>query len=164
MIHKIEAMVVFVQDLAGCTAFYRDTFKLQYQGSDAHSASFLLEEGLYLILLSPEGAAALLGTQANKLSTGAAAHALRLHPITVRRWIQAGRIQAVPLDREVRVPRAEIEQLVGKLDERLLVLYGRVSGHEQKVDLDLQLERLQAWAKTEREGVETLVLCDIGSG
>ena len=98
------------------------------------------------------------------LRVGAAAHALGLHPITVRRWIQAGRIQAVPLDREVRVPRAEIEQLVGKLDERLLVLYGRVSGHEQKVDLDLQLERLQAWAKTEREGVETLVLCDIGSG
>jgi catechol 2,3-dioxygenase-like lactoylglutathione lyase family enzyme len=68
MIHKIEAMVVFVQDLAGCTAFYRDTFKLQYQGSDAHSASFLLEEGLYLILLSPEGAADLLGTQVNELS------------------------------------------------------------------------------------------------
>jgi hypothetical protein len=39
-IHKIEAMVLFVQDLAGRTAFYRDTFKLQYQGSDADSASF----------------------------------------------------------------------------------------------------------------------------
>ena len=63
----IEAIVVFVQDLANCTAFYRDTFKLQYQGSDAHSASFLLEEGLYLILLSPQGAADLLGTQANEL-------------------------------------------------------------------------------------------------
>ena len=67
MIHKIEAMVVFVQDLAGCTAFYRDTFKLQYQGSDADSASFLLEEGLYLILLSPSGAADLLGTEVNAL-------------------------------------------------------------------------------------------------
>ncbi len=51
MIHKIEAMVLFVQDLDRCTAFYRDTFKLQYQGSDADSASFLLQEGLYLILL-----------------------------------------------------------------------------------------------------------------
>ena len=67
MIHKIEAMVLFVQNLAGCTAFYRDTFKLQYQGSDANSASFLLEEGLYLILLSPEGAADLLGTQVQEL-------------------------------------------------------------------------------------------------
>jgi catechol 2,3-dioxygenase-like lactoylglutathione lyase family enzyme len=76
MIHKIEAMVVFAQDLARCTAFYRDTFKLQYQGSDAHSASFLLEEGLYLILLSPEGAADLLGTQANELKIEGGARGL----------------------------------------------------------------------------------------
>ncbi len=67
MIHKIEAMVVFVQDLAGCTAFYRDTFKLEYKGSDANSANFLLEEGLYLILLSPSGAADLLATDVNEL-------------------------------------------------------------------------------------------------
>jgi|SRR5579863_1636868 len=67
MIHKIEAIVLFVEDLAGCTVFYRDTFKLQHQGSDANSASFLLEEGLYLILLSPGGAADLLGTQVNGL-------------------------------------------------------------------------------------------------
>jgi putative resolvase len=98
------------------------------------------------------------------LRVGAAAQELGLHPITVRRWVQAGRIQAVPIGREVRVPRAEIERLVGKLDGRLLVLYGRVSGHGQKADLDIQLERLQAWAKTERKGVETLVLSDIGSG
>jgi len=44
------------------------------------------------------------------------------------------------------------------------VLYGRVSGHGQKGDLDTQLERLQAWARTERQGQETLVLADIGSG
>jgi len=67
MIHKIEAIVLFVQDLARCTAFYRDTFKLQYKGSDADSASFLLEDGLYLILLSPSGAADLLGTEVNEL-------------------------------------------------------------------------------------------------
>jgi catechol 2,3-dioxygenase-like lactoylglutathione lyase family enzyme len=76
MIHKIEAMVVFAQDLARCTEFYRDTFKLQYQGSDAHSSSFLLEEGLYLILLSPEGAADLLGTQANELKIEGGARGL----------------------------------------------------------------------------------------
>ncbi len=67
MIRKIEAIVLFVQDLAGCTAFYRDTFKLQYQGSDTNSANFLLEEGLYLILLSSEGAADLLDTEVNDL-------------------------------------------------------------------------------------------------
>jgi lactoylglutathione lyase len=69
MIQKIEAMVLFVQDLTQCTAFYRDTFNLPYQGSDAQAATFLLQEGLYLILLSPEGAAGVLGTQGNTLKT-----------------------------------------------------------------------------------------------
>ena len=67
MIHKMAAMVLFVQDLAACTAFYRDTFKLRYQWSDADSSTFLLEEGLYLTLLSPAGAADLLGKQVNEL-------------------------------------------------------------------------------------------------
>jgi excisionase family DNA binding protein len=98
------------------------------------------------------------------LRIGAVAHELGLHPITVRRWIKAGRIQVVPMGREVRVPRTEVERLVGKIDGRLLVLYGRVSGHGQKADLDSQLERLQAWARTERQGIGTLVLSDIGSG
>ncbi len=98
------------------------------------------------------------------LRMSAAAQELGLHPITIRRWIKAGRIQAVPMGREVRIPRTEIARLVGKVDGRLLVLYGRVSGHGQKGDLDVQLQRLQAWAATERKGVETLVLSDIGSG
>src|SRR5260370_2983652 len=98
------------------------------------------------------------------LRVGAAAHELGLHPITVRRWIKAGRIQVVQMGREVRVPRAEIERMVGKFDGRLVVLYGRVSGHGQKDDLETQLERLQAWAQTERKGQETLILSDIGSG
>ena len=68
------------------------------------------------------------------------------------------------MGREVRIPRTEIERMVGKIDGRLLVLYGRVSGQGQKADLDTQLERLQAWATTERKGQETLVLADIGSG
>ncbi len=95
---------------------------------------------------------------------GAAAHELGLHPMTVRRWIKAGRIQVVQVGREVRVPRSEIERIVGTVDGRLLVLYGRVSGRGQQDDLNTQLERLQAWASSERKGVETLVLSDIGSG
>jgi excisionase family DNA binding protein len=98
------------------------------------------------------------------LRLSVAAHELGLHPITVRRWIKAGRIQVIPVGREMRIPRTEVERLVGKIDGRLLVLYGRVSGHGQKNDLDIQLQRLQAWAATERKGAETLVLSDIGSG
>jgi putative resolvase len=98
------------------------------------------------------------------LRVGAAAHELGLHPMTLRRWIKAGRLQVVQVGREMRIPRAEIERMIGSVDGRLLVLYGRVSGHGQKDDLDVQLQRLQFWAATERIGQETLALSDIGSG
>jgi putative resolvase len=106
-----------------------------------------------------------MAKQAQKLfRVGAAAHELGLHPMTVRRWIKAGRIQVVQVGREMRIPRSEIERMVGASDKRLLVLYGRVSGHGQTDDLETQMERLQTWAKTERKGQEALVLSDIGSG
>jgi putative resolvase len=98
------------------------------------------------------------------LRVGKAAEELGLHPITIRRWIKLGKIQAVRVGIEARVPRAEIERLLGQVDSRLLVLYARVSGHDQRPDLDQQIERLQAWAKAERAGQEVLVLSDIGSG
>jgi putative resolvase len=107
----------------------------------------------------------LMAKQEQKLfRVGAAANALGLHPMTMRRWIKARRIQVVQVGREVRVPRSEIEWIVGTGDGRLLVLYGRVSGRGQQDDLNTQLERLQAWASSERKGVETLVLSDSGSG
>src|SRR5436305_3086823 len=93
-----------------------------------------------------------------------AAHELGLHPITVRRWIKAGRIQVIQVGREVRIPRVEIEKIVGTLDGRLVVLYARVSGHGQKADLDTQIERLRTWAEIARKGSELLVLSDVGSG
>lgn len=98
------------------------------------------------------------------LRVGVAAYELGLHPFTVRRWIKQGKIQAVRIGLEARIPRSEIERLRGSTDERLLVLYGRVSGQGQKDELRLQLERLQGWAKTERLGRKTLLLSDIGSG
>src|SRR5438552_18949252 len=111
-----------------------------------------------------EGSIGMAKRELKLLRLSVAAHELGLHPMTVRRWIKAGRIQVLPVGREVRIPRSEVERLVGKIDGRLLVLSGRVSGHGQKDDLDVQLQRLQAWAETFRKGVETLVLSDIGSG
>ena len=93
-----------------------------------------------------------------------AAHELGLHPFTVRKWIKQGKIAAIWIGQEARVPRSEIERLVGRTDGRLIVLYGRVSGQGQKGELDTQLARLSAWAQTERAGKPTLVLWDIGSG
>src|SRR5260370_13838814 len=98
------------------------------------------------------------------LRVGAAAHELGLHPITVRRWIKAGRIQVVQIGREVRVPRAEIERMVGKFDGRLVVLYGRVSGHGQKDDLETQLERLQDWAQINLKSLSSLIPHAIRTG
>src|SRR5258708_9288158 len=76
------------------------------------------------------------------LRVGVAAHELGLHPFTVRRWIKQGKIQAVRVGLEARIPRSEIERLVGKTDERLLVLYGRVSGQGQQDDLETQMAPL----------------------
>ena len=61
MINGIIATVVFVRDLDRCTAFYRDTLKLPFAGSDANSSSFSLQDR-YLILLSASGAADLLAS------------------------------------------------------------------------------------------------------
>lgn len=67
MLKGIIATVVFVRDLDACTTFYRDTLKLPYEGTDANSSTFLLQER-YLILLSSSGAADLLDTQASALN------------------------------------------------------------------------------------------------
>jgi putative resolvase len=98
------------------------------------------------------------------LRVGKAAEELGLHPITIRRWIKTGKIQAVRVGNEARLPRSEIERLLGQAESRVLVLYARVSGHDQRPDLDRQIEHLQVWAKAERAGQEALVLSDIGSG
>ena len=103
--------------------------------------------------------------QPKLLRVSKAAHELGLHPFTVRKWIKQGKIQAVRIGQEARVPRSEIERLAGKIeDERVIVLYGRVSGAGQKDDLVTQLARLQVWAKQERPGRAVEVLSDIGSG
>src|SRR5258708_13035800 len=98
------------------------------------------------------------------LRVGVGGNGLGMHTFSVRSWIKRGKIQAGRVGLEARIPRTEIELLVGKADERLLVLYGRVSGQGQRDDLDTQVARLERWAKTERPGIRAVVLSDIGSG
>src|SRR5215472_17686691 len=93
-----------------------------------------------------------------------AARELGLHPLTVRRWIKQGKLQALRVGPEMRIPRTEIERFLGKTDDRLLILYARVSGHGQKADLERQKERLVSWATENRPGRPVLLLFDIGSG
>jgi putative resolvase len=62
------------------------------------------------------------------------------------------------------VSSVPLQQSLRHLDRAFIVLYPRVSRHDQRPDLERQIERLSAWAKAERPGSEVLVLSDIGSG
>jgi putative resolvase len=98
------------------------------------------------------------------LRSGEVAKRLGLHPLTVRRWVKEGKIAAVQIGREARIPITEVERLLGEKRAGLLVLYGRVSGHDQKPDLQRQVEQLEQWALLARTGQNTLTVTDIGSG
>jgi putative resolvase len=74
------------------------------------------------------------------------------------------KIAAVQIGREARIPVTEVERLLGEQRAGLLVLYGRVRGHDQKLDLQRQVEQLDQWALLARTGQKTLTLTDIGSG
>jgi hypothetical protein len=50
-----------------------------------------------------------------------------LHPITIRRWMNLGKLAAVRVRIEARIPRSEIGRLLGQTDE-LLVLSDGGSG------------------------------------
>jgi putative resolvase len=63
------------------------------------------------------------------LRSGEVAKRLGLHPLTVRRWVKEGKIAAVQIGREARIPITEVERLLGEQRAGLLVLYGRVRGY-----------------------------------
>ena len=98
------------------------------------------------------------------LRSGEVAKRLGLHPLTVRRWVKEGKIAAIPIGREARIPITEVERLLGEQRVGLLVLYARVSGHAQKDDLQRQAQQLEQWALVARTGHKTVTFTDIGSG
>jgi len=70
----------------------------------------------------------------------------------------------VPIGREARIPITEVERLLGEQRAGIILLYARVSGHDQKEDLQRQVQQLEQWALLVRTGQKTLTLTDIGSG
>ena len=66
MFHKIMATGLFVQDLAKCTAFYRDTLGLEVQELTHDSASFQMEN-VYFFLLDISSAAELISSDVQTL-------------------------------------------------------------------------------------------------
>jgi putative resolvase len=98
------------------------------------------------------------------LRVGVVAKRLGLHPMTVRRWLKIGKIKAVQIGREARIPLAEVERLMREPPTGVIVLYGRVSRRAQQPRLEMQLSALRAWAEKERPGREIVSLTDISSG
>ena len=66
MIHRIDATVLFVRDLARSLTFYRDTLGLEVKNSDPNSVAFLMEDR-YLLLLEVSAAADLIPSEASAL-------------------------------------------------------------------------------------------------
>src|SRR6266481_2297956 len=98
------------------------------------------------------------------LRSGEVAKRQGLHPLTVRRWVKEGKIAAIPIGREARIPITEVERLLGEQRAGIIVLYARVNGHADKEDVQRQVQQLEQWALVARTGQKTVTLTDIGSG
>ncbi len=71
MFRKLMAVELIVQDLATCTAFYRDTLGLQVRESESTSNSVSFQmDNVYFFLLEAEGAAQMVSSQPLNLSLG----------------------------------------------------------------------------------------------
>ncbi len=78
------------------------------------------------------------------LRPGEAARRLGLTVTTLQRMDRAGRLKVVrTMGNQRRIPESEVHRLMGEREQRLPILYARVSSHGQKDDLERQKERLQ---------------------
>jgi putative resolvase len=59
------------------------------------------------------------------LQVGKAAEELGVHPITIGGWMKMGKIQAVRVGSEARIPRAEIDRLTNRHGKFRLCFMGR---------------------------------------
>src|SRR4051794_10700204 len=70
MFRKIDAAVLFVQDLAKCVEFYRDKLGFQVTFTDGVSFAFRLEDQDF-VLLETAAAVEMVGEEALSLQSGA---------------------------------------------------------------------------------------------
>ena len=69
MFHKVMAIELLVRDLAGCTAFYRDTLGLQVRETAVDSVSFQMDN-VYFFLQEASAAAAMVSEEPSRLTIG----------------------------------------------------------------------------------------------
>ena len=84
---------------------------------------------------------------------------LQVHPTTLRAWDKEGKIRCVRMQNNFRrIPESEINRILGIERDRTSYIYARVSSHDQKADLDRQIQKLQSISP------ESHVVSDIRSG
>ena len=95
--------------------------------------------------------------------TGKVAEMLGVNRVTVIRWIKQGKIKAMRIGREFRVPEDEVKRLLkGKLTNTA-VIYARVSSSDQKSDLERQVEYLKGYCSARGYAIVD-ILTDVASG
>lgn len=75
------------------------------------------------------------------------------------KWIKEGRIRAVNVNGRWRIPESEVKRVLGQPVEEItaprvarIVIYARVSGANQKVELENQVEALKKYAEQNSSG------------
>jgi len=92
-----------------------------------------------------------------------ASEILGVHVRTLQKWDREGKIRCVrTVGGKRRVPESEIKRILGLHEERKVVGYARVSSHNQRDDLERQIEAINQYARERGWSVE--ILKDIGSG
>ena len=95
--------------------------------------------------------------------TGKVAKMLGVSRVTVIRWIKQGKIKAVRIGKEFRIPESEVKRLLKGKITNTAIIYARVSSSDQKGDLERQIEYLKEYCSAKGYNVVN-VLTDIASG
>ena len=74
---------------------------------------------------------------------GDAARFLGVSPSTLRRWDREGKLKSVRVGRDRLYPESLLLRVLGQESPNAVAIYARVSSHDQKKDLEPQLEFLR---------------------
>ncbi|RLI84868.1 MAG: IS607 family transposase [Archaeoglobales archaeon] len=95
--------------------------------------------------------------------TGKVAEIFGVNRVTVIRWIKQGKIKAVRVGREYRIPEDEVKRMLKDKVANTAVIYARVSSSDQKSDLERQVEYLKEYCSAKGYNVVD-ILTDVASG
>ena len=92
-----------------------------------------------------------------------ASEMLGVHWRTIKNWIYTNKINSFKTPNGYhRIPDHEIKRIINTNDDKPVILYSRVSSHQQKDDLARQQQRLREYAISLNK--QYTELSDIGSG